>query len=575
MKKVKFVLIFFIMIILFLPGVAQSEPEYLLKAKFSDVIKRTAVKPVAAGNIVRVPLITWGGDVATILANGGKRTQGGSLFAQEGLNFELVRQDNFVEQVKEYLQGESPYLRGTLGMINIATAVLSTDQRTKPVVIYQMTWSTGGDAMVVKRDIKTPKDLRGKTIAIQQFGPHVDYLATILRDAGLSWNDVSIRWMKELTTPPYDTRGREVDPASAMRVDPSIDAAMVIIPDANALTSGGTVGTGAEDSVKGARILLSTKTANRVIADVYAVRPDYFQTHKEAVKSFVHGLLRGQEELDNLMKDKASQRTRYQQLLSQSADILLDSPQAGEEIEGLLADCTYVGFPGNVKFFGGRGEIRNFARLTTDIQQSYVQAGFLTRASSLAQAEWNYEELKHNLQNTEGVEISRFDIDKVERKLAQRAAQATTEEGVLFRFEIHFKPNQKDFPIDVYGADFQKAFELSSTYGGAVIEIAGNADPLKYLRAEKGGSSKPILERIKQSAKNLSLSRANSVRDSLIKYAQGRGITFDQSQFAVMGYGIEDPKYPRPKTEEQWRDNMRVVFKIINVEAELAEFEPF
>ena len=339
MKKFKFVLIFFIMITLFLPEVVHSKPEYLLKAKFSDVIKRTAVKPVEAGNIVRVPLITWGGDVATILANGGKRTQRGGVFTEEGLNFELVRQDNFVEQVKEYLQGKSPYLRGTLGMINIATDALSNDPKTKPVVIYQMTWSTGGDAMVVKGNIETPKDLNGKTIAIQQFGPHVDYLATTLRDAGLSWSDVRIRWMKELTIPPYDTQGRDIDPASAMRSDPSIDAAMVIIPDANALTSGGTVGTGAEDSVKGARILLSTKTANRVIADVYAVRSDYFQTHKEEVKRFVHGLLRGQEELDTLMKSRTSQRTRYQQLLSQSADILLDSPQAGEEIEGLLADC--------------------------------------------------------------------------------------------------------------------------------------------------------------------------------------------------------------------------------------------
>jgi len=570
----KFV-IFFIMITLFLQGIAHSEPEYLLKTRFSDAVRKATVKPVETGNIVRVPLITWGGDVATILANGGKKTQRGSIFAQEGLNFQLVRQDNFVKQVEEYLQGKSPYLRGTLGMINIANDVISKDRRAKPIVIYQMTWSTGGDTMVVKGNITTPKALRQKTIALQQFGPHVDYLATILRDAGLNWSDVSIRWLKELTIPPYDTGGREVDPASAMRVDQSIDAAMVIIPDANALTSGGTVGTGAEDSVKGARILLSTKTANRVIADVYAVRSDYFQSHKEEVKRFVHGLLRGQEELDNLTKNKTSQRTRYQQLLSQSADILLDSPQAGEEIEGLLADCTYVGFPENVKFFTGRGEIRNFDRLTTDIQKSYVQAKFLTRTPGLDKAEWNYEELKHNLQNTEGVDITKFDTDKVERKLAQRAAQATTEEGVLFQFEIHFRPNQKTFPIDVYGEDFQKAFELASTYGGAVIEIAGQADPLKYLRAQNTGSSRPILERIKQSAKNLSMSRANGVRDSLIEYAKEQGITFDPSQFAVTGYGIETPKYAHPKTEEQWLDNMRVVFKIINVEAELTEFKPF
>ena len=52
---------------------------------------------------------------------------------------------------------------------------------------------------------------------------------------------------------------------------------MAIIPDALNLTSGGDSGTGAAGSVKGAKILLSTKTASRVIADVYAVRSDYLE----------------------------------------------------------------------------------------------------------------------------------------------------------------------------------------------------------------------------------------------------------------------------------------------------------
>ena len=64
---------------------------------------------------------------------------------------------------------------------------------------------------------------------------------------------------------------------------------MAISPDALKLTSNGTVGTGAEGSVKGARMLLSTKTASRIIADVYAVRKDYFDTHRAEVQKFVHG----------------------------------------------------------------------------------------------------------------------------------------------------------------------------------------------------------------------------------------------------------------------------------------------
>ena len=109
---------------------------------------------------------------------------------------------------------------------------------------------------------------------LQAYGPHIDYLARVLRDAGLSLKDVKLRWVKDLT-------GTNQSPRAALR-EPGIDAAMLIIPDALALTSGGKVGTGAEESVRGAKILLSTKTANRVIADFYAVRADYLAANRAA-----------------------------------------------------------------------------------------------------------------------------------------------------------------------------------------------------------------------------------------------------------------------------------------------------
>src|SRR4029453_16631688 len=179
----------------------------------------------------------------------------------------------------------SPFLRGTMGMLGQVAEVTDRDPRTKMVVIYQLTWSAGGDALVVKGGVRQPQELRGKSIALQAYGPHVDYLAKVLRDAGLTLKDVKLRWVKDLT-------GTQESPRAAL-AQADIDAAMVIIPDALALTSGGKVGTGAEDSVKGARILLSTKTANRIISDVYAVRSDYFESNRADVEKFVQGLLQG------------------------------------------------------------------------------------------------------------------------------------------------------------------------------------------------------------------------------------------------------------------------------------------
>ncbi|MCD8535491.1 MAG: ABC transporter substrate-binding protein, partial [Verrucomicrobia bacterium] len=112
-------------------------------------------------------------------------------------------------------------------------------------VVYQLSWSAGGDALVVKESIRRPADLRGKTVAVQAFGPHVDYLTTVLASVGLKPSDITIRWVPDLLEVGPDS----YSPGMALQKDAEVDAAMVIIPDALALTSGGTVGTGAEGSV--------------------------------------------------------------------------------------------------------------------------------------------------------------------------------------------------------------------------------------------------------------------------------------------------------------------------------------
>ena len=80
-------------------------------------------------------------------------------------------------------------------------------------------------------------------------------------------------------------------------------------------------------------ILLSTKTASRIIADVYAVRKDYFDANRVQVHKFVHAVLRSQEALTELLANKSSQQAKYRQILAKSADLLLGAPQATADVE--------------------------------------------------------------------------------------------------------------------------------------------------------------------------------------------------------------------------------------------------
>ena len=573
MKRLQLPVATLVVALMFVTSVVNAAPTYIQSKPLTQVIK-TPVGKVVNGTAVTVPLITWGGDINTIYANGNSRTtRSGSIFEQQGLKFTLKREDVFSKQVENYLSGKSPYLRGTLGMINMAADLLNRDPRTAPVIIYQHTESSGGDALVVKSGIKTAKDLVGKTIAVQAYGPHVDYLAKVLSDARLSVKDVKIKWLPDLT-------GTDNTPMAAL-YERDVDAAMVIIPDALALTSGGNVGTGSELSVKGASILLSTKTANRIIADVYAVRADYFKSHRNEVEAFVRGLLKGEEKVKSLMANRGSMAKEHRSLMRASASILLDAEDAVADAEGLYADAEHMGYSGNVKFFTDRHYPRSMERRNKEIQQSLAQLGMVSGRSTLSFAGWDFAALKSGLRNTARVETPRFDQQRVAAVVAKKQQQGTLSSGELFSFEVYFQPNQQTFPVDMYEDAFKQVIDLAATYGGALITVEGHSDPMGYLRKKKAGESQVLLARIKQSARNLSLTRAAAVRDEVINYARRSSQSMDESQFAIVGHGLNAPKSGicgsepcAPKTKQEWQDNMRVVFRIIQVEAESVEFSP-
>ncbi len=201
----------------------------------------------------------------------------------------LIPGDDFVGQVKNYMAGKTPFLRGTFRMLGQASEVLGSDPRTKPVIILQLSWSKG-DHIVARENLRTLNDLRGKDrkvrIACQQGGPHVGLLYDSLDAAQIKRDEVEIIWVPDLTGPN--------GPADKFRNDPTIDACCVITPDLFGLTGGlESVGTGAEGTVAGAHMLNSTQQMSRSIADVYAVRSDWFQANKATRREVRRGISQG------------------------------------------------------------------------------------------------------------------------------------------------------------------------------------------------------------------------------------------------------------------------------------------
>jgi outer membrane protein OmpA-like peptidoglycan-associated protein len=219
--------------------------------------------------------------------------------------------------------------------------------------------------------------------------------------------------------------------------------------------------------------------------------------------------------------------------------------------------------------------------LNQEIQTAFAAIGLIGRAAGLEHPKWDYQRLGGGAAAVTAPETQRFDSEKVATIITRKQQQGRLGEGELFSFEVYFKPNQDKFPSDLYSDAFKRVAGLAATYGGAIITVEGHSDPMAYLQAKRDGAPVVVLSRTQQSAKNLSLSRAIAVRDSIIAYAKSKGTSLDPSQFAVVGHGIAQPKSGMcggdpcaPKTEQEWQNNMRVEFRIIQIEAEAAAFKP-
>jgi len=592
----------------------------IAQEKFSQTVGPVNVGSVSNTQPIEIPYITWGGDVATFHANGGLTTARGSIYDGLGLKMKLTAGDDFVGQVKNYVSGKTPFLRGTFRMLGQASEVLGNDPRTKPVVILQLSWSAG-DHIVSRESFSTLNDLAPKgnkkvRIACQKGGPHVGLLYDSLASANLSRSDVEIVWVDDLTGPN--------GPAQKFRDDSSIDACCVITPDMLGLTGGvSSKGTGAEGTVEGAKVLNSTQSMSRSIADVYAVRSDWYKANRPFVDKFVAGYLKATNEvvaMRNNFEKSGQMQANYRQLLTMAQKTFGEEviPTLEVDAHGLLLDCTFVGIQGQVAFFEDKGNLDGFYGKMNAALDLATGWGYATSRMGFDPPKLNYQ----NLAETAGINYVAPNRDKQRFSDAESFDGFATDEldeNTIVSFTINFDVNQNEFAAAQFGPEFKRAMQAASTFGNAVVMIRGHADPTKalgeFVRAgidrktirvtgNKGNrryylsngskldltqtetitkliqtgqfeTSKYRPRQTMQAALNLSKARAEAVKEAIVNFAKSQGVTMDVSQIQPVGAGISDPVIPRPVNNEQAAENRRVEFRIVRVPAEALTAEDF
>lgn len=578
----------------------------IAQENFKGLVGPLKVGAVQSGP-TEVAYLTWGGDVATFLANGDMKTSKGSIYQGLGLDLRLVPGDDFIGQVRNYMSGKTPFLRGTMHMLGLASEVTGSDPRTKPVVVLQLSWSAG-DHIVGRKEVRSLNDLKGKKIACQKGGPHVGLLYDSLAAAKLTKDDVTIHWVDDLTG--------EKGPAEAFRKDSTISACCVITPDLIGLTSGfDSVGSGAEGTVEGAHLVNSTQQMSRSIADVYAVRKDWYDANKATVEKFVAGYLSATQKLVAMRKsfeDSKKMSEDYQRILTLSQKTFGQQvlPTLDVDAHGLLLDCAFVGLPGQIAFFQDKGNLSGFDGKMSESLDLATSWGYADKRFGFEPSGFDYKQIAKQA-GIEYVEPSKTERFAPSAESSDQFFGENLDANTIVSFTINFEPNVQEFSADRYGAEFQRAIKAASTFGNAKVVIRGHSDPTKTLidlvqaGLEKGilkqtGSAgnfryffngkpldltntKEVIELVKkgafsggkadplvtmQAALNLSMKRAEAVRDAVAKYAKTEEVNLDLSQIVPAGAGVSEPLIAKPRNIEEAKENMRVEFRIVRVEAE-------
>src|SRR2546428_9740141 len=146
---------------------------------------------------VRVALNVWAGWAPVIYANNGFHagkvwhTAGGQDF-----KVELILIDDPVAMRDAYASGNVHIGWATLDMLPLFVdgfvdkSGKPKDSRIMPRVYQQVDWSNGGDGIVVRENIKTVADLRGKRIALAENSPSHYFLLNMLVAGGLQPSEV-------------------------------------------------------------------------------------------------------------------------------------------------------------------------------------------------------------------------------------------------------------------------------------------------------------------------------------------------------------------------------------------------
>ncbi len=464
----------------------------------------------ANDKVVQFPINVWIGWLPIVAANHGFRPNEDSIFfKQYGFKVNLKLIDDPVIARDAFASGESHILWGTLDMMVLFAPELLKDSRTAPRVFQQVDWSNGGDGIVVRGDIRSARDLKGKTIVYAQNSPSQYFINNLLLNAGIQPTEVVHRY----TATAFEA-------AAAFVSDKKIDACVSWAPDIYNIP----------DKVPGTRILTTTSEASKLIADVWAARADFAKDHPDIIKGLVAGIFTAMDQLKN-----DTFKANAYQWMAEGYGMAVD------EVQAMGSDAHSTNFAENKAFFLNQNDPANFERTWKNITFVYRELGLIDTPVRFDEV-MDFSVIQQldregTFKNQKDEYTSSFVPTSYSRVQAEAPILTQT-------IRINFYPNSSNLyepQHDETGrglantlydptvsATLEKVGRLAGQYERAVIAIVGHTDSSMRGRGVRF-----------EDVQKLSLDRANAVKKALVEKFK-----FDPNKFVIEGKGWNEPADP-------------------------------
>ncbi len=512
-------------------GITTSKDYSFVPAqKLPPVQGISSYKPMA-DRTVRFAINVWAGWAPIIFANGGFKA--GKLWKSPGgkdFKVELTLIDDPVAMRDAYAAGSVHIGWGTLDMVPLFLESLRRDSRVMPRIYQQVDWSNGGDGIVVRENIKTVADLRGQTLVLAQNSPSHFFALNALINAGVQPSEVKFKFTQDA-----------FQAAAAFNADKSIAGAVSWAPDIYNLSK-----------VKGNRLLVSTATANKLIADVWFARADFAKDNADIMEGLTRGIFDAMTDL----KEQANK---------QSVAKLMAGGYSIPETDalGMLGDAHSTNHAENREFFLNQNNPTNFERTWDMAYYLYKRVGVVgdkvpfDQVMDFSVIQTLGKEAKYSSQKNE------YDVQFA--PVAAAAIQGESPEILTKTVVIHFFPNSwdlgKKIAKNVNGKSIEELYDpnvnfvveevgkLAGQYGAARIVIEGHSDSSMKGRVPEGA------------VQELSFNRANSVKEAIVR----KFPTLQPNQFAASGMGWDKPADAGDPLNQA--KNRRVEIKVYPAEA--------